>query len=74
MAFVDGVTADTLLGFEGVAEDKDEFPTVALEKRLAQGSKVLNGDEDEVAAKKVKRKTIFGFNDSKNNDDDDSDD
>eukprot|EP00842_Homolaphlyctis_polyrhiza_P005788 jgi/Hompol1/620/HPOL_005366-RA len=66
MAFVDGIAVDKLLGFEGVAE-KDDFATSALEKRLSEGSKVI-----ELALPKPERSSIFGFaNNSKVSDEDD---
>lgn len=35
ISFINGIGCDQLIGFEGVAE-ADEFPTSALEERLAQ--------------------------------------
>lgn len=34
MCFKDAITFDKIIGFEGVSEDKDQFPTSALEWRL----------------------------------------
>ncbi|KAL2913757.1 hypothetical protein HK105_206773 [Polyrhizophydium stewartii] len=69
MAFVDGVSVDKLLGFEGVA-NKDDFTTAALERRLAEGSKVIELAEPKQAG----RRTILGFADTPRDGDDDSDD
>ena len=59
ICFKDAVTFDKIVGFEGVSEDKDQFPTSALEWRLqaskflpqaVQKIKVVNAeDEDEYA-------------------------
>jgi hypothetical protein len=38
--FKDAITFDKIIGFEGVSEDKDQFPTSALEWRL-KASKFL---------------------------------
>lgn len=59
ICFKDAITFDKIIGFEGVSEDKDQFPTSALEWRL-KASKfipeplktvtfVTTEDEDEYA-------------------------
>ncbi len=40
VCFKDAITFDKIIGFEGVSEDKDQFPTSALEWRL-KASKFL---------------------------------
>ncbi|KAL5032973.1 hypothetical protein RTP6_000997 [Batrachochytrium dendrobatidis] len=72
MAFIDGVTVDKLLGFEGVSE-KDDFPTSMLEKRLTEGSKVIVLDEINKAGANSRR-TILGFANTKSRNDSDSED
>ncbi|KAJ3252395.1 hypothetical protein HDU77_005176 [Chytriomyces hyalinus] len=67
--FINGVSVDRLVGFEELGES-DAFQTAILEKRLAE-TKVLSMGEFETAAV---RKTIFGFAEKKNDDDDEDSD
>ncbi|KAJ3042063.1 hypothetical protein HK097_002118 [Rhizophlyctis rosea] len=66
ISFVDGVTVDRLIGFEELGNN-DNFPTSALEKRLAK-SKVISLQEAP-----AQRKTIYGFSDKGDEDSDDDD-
>ncbi|KAJ3045581.1 hypothetical protein HDV00_009238 [Rhizophlyctis rosea] len=68
ISFVDGVTADRLIGFEELGNN-DSFPTSSLEKRLAKGSKVISLESDEAHSRQ--RKTIYGFADKDDSSDDD---
>ncbi|CAG8457656.1 5264_t:CDS:2 [Dentiscutata heterogama] len=68
ISFVDGISVDRIIGFDDLG-NTDSFTTAALEFRLSQ-SGVITKQE---APKKQERKTIFGFADVNNDDDDDWD-
>lgn len=66
VAFMDGISLDRLVGFEELGSN-DNFTTRDLEKRLAQCKIIRLGDRTEEQA----RKTIFGFKEKMEEDDDD---
>ncbi|CAG8446215.1 13564_t:CDS:2 [Acaulospora morrowiae] len=68
MCLVDGIVVDRIVGFEELG-NTDSFTTEALELRLSR-SGVVSLPED---PKKQERKTIFGFSEGNEDDDDDWD-
>ena len=77
IAFVDGVSADRIVGFEGVGYSEDTFKTADLEKRLL-GAGVLEKEKGiggVGAARTVNRsQENSGNGANRDNDDDDDDD
>ncbi|KAL4226790.1 hypothetical protein ACF0H5_014769 [Mactra antiquata] len=67
LCFKKGIVVDRIVGFDELG-GTDSFPTSVIEKRLAQ-SGVIEFTEDA-----PEKKTIFGFRESKQNDNDDSSD
>lgn len=57
VCFVDGVSTDRLIGFQDLGNN-DNFSTDMLEKRLATAGVIKSSEQLNV---KPKRKTIFGF-------------
>ncbi|KAJ3300815.1 hypothetical protein HK104_000008 [Borealophlyctis nickersoniae] len=68
ISFIDGITVDRLIGFEEVG-DKDDFPTSALEKRLAVSKVISVGPTHE-----DQRRPIFGFTTNTGDSESDNDD
>ncbi|CAG8813244.1 28506_t:CDS:2 [Gigaspora margarita] len=68
ISFIDGVSVDRIIGFDDLG-NTDSFTTAVLELRLSQ-SGVITKQE---APEKQERKTIFGFADVNNDDDDEWD-
>ncbi|CAG8722392.1 4735_t:CDS:2 [Dentiscutata erythropus] len=68
ISFIDGVSVDKIIGFDDLG-NTDSFTTAALEFRLSQSGAITKQE----APKKQERKTIFGFADVNNDDDDDWD-
>lgn len=77
IAFVDGVSVDRIVGFEGVGYSEDTFKTADLEKRLL-GAGVLEREKGVGgvgAARTVNRsQEDLGNDGNRSNDDDDDDD
>ncbi|XP_053384969.1 uncharacterized protein LOC123536758 [Mercenaria mercenaria] len=67
LCFKKGIVVDRVIGFDELG-GSDSFPTSVLEKRLGS-SGVIEYTEDE-----PEKKTIFGFSDTRKNNDDSSDD
>ncbi|RIB22522.1 thioredoxin-like protein [Gigaspora rosea] len=68
ISFIDGISVDRIIGFDDLG-NTDSFTTAVLELRLSQ-SGVITKQE---TPKKQERKTIFGFADVNNDDDDEWD-
>ncbi|KAI8930136.1 thioredoxin-like protein [Entophlyctis helioformis] len=65
ISFIDGVSVDRVIGFDGIAGgDRDDFTTAALEQRIASGSKVITMPTETTSQKNARRSTIYGFADA----------
>ncbi|CAG8668373.1 18132_t:CDS:2 [Cetraspora pellucida] len=64
ISFIDGISVDRIIGFDDLG-NTDSFTTAALELRLSQSGVITKLE----APKKQERKTIFGFADVNNDDD-----
>ncbi|KAH3889667.1 uncharacterized protein LOC127850179 [Dreissena polymorpha] len=67
LCFKKGIVVDRVVGFDELG-GTDSFQTIVLERRLSQSGVI------EMAEGEQQKKTIFGFSDSKTNDNDSSDD
>jgi len=68
ISFIDGISVDRIVGFDDLG-NTDSFTTAALEFRLSQSGIIKKLE----ASKKPERKTIFGFSENSNDDDEDDD-